>query len=113
MEDYQDFIRVRNLKQWDKNSPEALYVRMLAYKPDESYETYKVFLESRSAEVCANIIICLVHQCNYLLNQQIRKLEEDFTKSGGIREKMYKARKDAREKENRKDKKADKEDANK
>jgi four helix bundle suffix protein len=38
------------------------------------------------------------------LNQQIRKLEEDFTKSGGIREKMYKARKEAREKEaNKKD----------
>ena len=37
-------------------------------------------------------MICLIHQCNYLLDQQIRKLEDDFIKSGGIRENMMKAR---------------------
>jgi len=28
--DYQDYLRVRDLRQWDKNSKEALYVRKLA-----------------------------------------------------------------------------------
>ncbi len=92
LEDYHDFLRVRNMTLWDKNCKEARYVRKLAYKPDESYETYREFLETRPPEVCANIIICLVHQCNYLLNRQIRKLEEDFVKNGGLRERMYKAR---------------------
>ncbi|MCF7919011.1 MAG: four helix bundle suffix domain-containing protein [Candidatus Cloacimonetes bacterium] len=92
LEDYLDFLRVRNLKLWPKDSREAQYVRKQE-KTKESYETYREFLETRAAEVCANIIICLVHQCNYLLNQQIRKLERDFVKQGGIREKMYTARK--------------------
>ncbi|HOW64934.1 MAG TPA: four helix bundle suffix domain-containing protein [Candidatus Paceibacterota bacterium] len=26
----------------------------------------------------ANIVICLIHQANYLLDQQLRRLEQDF-----------------------------------
>lgn len=92
LEDYRDFLRTRNLKLWDKNSKEALAVRKLAYTPDESYETYQSYIENRSPETTANIIICLIHQCNYLLNRQIRRLEQDFLKEGGFRERMYKAR---------------------
>jgi four helix bundle suffix protein len=40
----------------------------------------------------ANIAICLVHQANYLLDRQIRQLEQDFLKEGGIRERMTRAR---------------------
>jgi len=40
----------------------------------------------------ANIAICLIHQANYLLDQQIRRLEKDFIKEGGIRENMTRAR---------------------
>ena len=92
LEDYYDFLRNHDVDPWHKESKEALYVRKLAYKADESFDTYKEFLETRPAVVCANIIICLVHQCNYLLNMQIRRLEEDFVKEGGLRERMYKAR---------------------
>jgi four helix bundle suffix protein len=75
-----------------------LYVRKLAYTKDESYEnTYEQFIETRSGIVCANIILCLIHQCNYLLDQQIRRLEEDFIKNGGLRERMYQARKSYRD----------------
>jgi four helix bundle suffix protein len=42
--------------------------------------------------VVNNIAICLIHQANYLLDQQIRRLEQDFIKEGGIREKMTRAR---------------------
>jgi four helix bundle suffix protein len=57
-----------------------------------TYETYREFCETRPAEVVANIAICLIHQTNYLLDQQIRRLERDFIKEGGIRERMTKAR---------------------
>lgn len=98
LEDYKDYIKNRKEVIWDKDSKEALYVRKLAYTKDESYEnTYEQFIETRSGVVCANIILCLIHQCNYLLDQQIRRLEEDFIKNGGLRERMYLARKNYRD----------------
>ena len=60
--------------------------------PKESFETYRSFLETRPAEVLANIAICLIHQANYLLDQQIRRLEKDFLVKGGLRENMTRAR---------------------
>ena len=99
LEDYKDFLRVNSLQLWDKNSKQAIYVRKLAYRPDESLETYKEFLETRKPETVANIIICLIHQCNYLLNQQIRSLEKEFIQNGGLRERMYHARTNHRSKE--------------
>jgi four helix bundle suffix protein len=90
--DYQDFLRVRDLRLWDKDSPEALYVRKLGRQANVTYETFREICESRSAEVVANIAICLIHQTNYLLDQQIRRLEQDFIKEGGLRERMTRAR---------------------
>jgi len=92
LEDYHDYLRSHNLHLWAKDSKEALYVRQLGRLCDESYDTYREFMNTRSHEVCANIAICLIHQCNYLLNNQIRKLEEDFVQHGGLRERMYQAR---------------------
>jgi four helix bundle suffix protein len=90
--DYEDFLRVRDLPRWDKDSREALFVRQLGKRQDESFETYREFCESREAAVVANMAICLIHQANYLLDQQIRRLEENFVKHGGVRERMTKAR---------------------
>jgi four helix bundle suffix protein len=90
--DYQDYLRVRDLMLWDKNSPEALYVRKLGKTENETYETYRTYMETRPPEVLSNIAICLIHQANYLLDQQIRRLEQDFLKKGGLRENMTRAR---------------------
>ncbi|MBI3462674.1 MAG: four helix bundle protein [Planctomycetes bacterium] len=96
--DYQDFLRVRNLPLWDKDCKEALYVRKLSNQRNVTYETYREFCETRPAEVVANIAICLIHQSNYLLDQQIRKLEQTFVKEGGLRERMTRARRQHRQK---------------
>ena len=90
--DFQDYLRVRGLKTWEKDSREALYIRRLGRTRDESYETYRAFTESRPAEVVANIAICLISQTNYLLDRQIRALEQLFVQRGGIRERMTQAR---------------------
>jgi four helix bundle suffix protein len=87
--DYRDSLRQRSFKQWDKNSREALFVRKLGARNDESYRS---FIESRPAETVANILICLIHQANYLLDRQIRKLELEFLREGGLRERMTRAR---------------------
>src|SRR5271154_143385 len=92
LEDYQDYLRTRGLRLWDKNSREALFVRKLGAQPDVSYESYRTYIETRPPEVVANIIICLIHQTNYLLDQQLRRLEQDFLNEGGLRERMTRAR---------------------
>jgi four helix bundle suffix protein len=41
-------------------------------------------VETRPPEVVANIAICLIHQADDLLDQQLRRLELDFLKDGGL-----------------------------
>jgi four helix bundle suffix protein len=97
LDDYEDFLRVRDLKLWEKNSKEAQYARRLGHKSHTTYETYRTYVETRPAETVANIAICLIHQANYLLDQQIRRLEQDFLKEGGLRERMTRARLQSRQ----------------
>ena len=92
LEDYLDFLKVRDLAVWDKNSKEATYVRTLGRDPQVSYATYREFVETRAPEVVANIALCLIHQTNYLLDQQLKRLERDFLDHGGLRERMTRAR---------------------
>ena len=90
--DYQDYLRQRGFREWAKNDREALYVRKLGARNEETYEDYRSFIETRPAEVVANILICLIHQANYLLDQQLRQLEQEFLQAGGLRERMTRAR---------------------
>ncbi len=89
LEDYRDFLRVRGLPLWQRDSREALFVRRLGAEKDE---TYRTFLETRPPEIAANILICLIHQTNYLLDQLLRQLEKAFLQEGGLRERMARAR---------------------
>jgi len=43
----------------------------------------------------ANALICLINQANYLLDQQLRTLEQDFIQGGGYREQLHAARLEA------------------
>ncbi|HLC12823.1 MAG TPA: four helix bundle suffix domain-containing protein [Chthoniobacterales bacterium] len=56
------------------------------------YRTYETYIETRPPEVIANILVCLIHQTNYLLDQLIRKLEKAFVEEGGLRERMTRVR---------------------
>ncbi len=90
--DYHDFLRVRDLPLWSKDSKQARFVRALGGRPHVTYEAFRDFCETRPADVVANIAICLIHQANYLLDRQIRTIERDFVQHGGIRERMTRAR---------------------
>lgn len=46
--------------------------------------------------ISANVIIGLIKITTYLLSQQLRKLEQEFLKNGGLRESLTKARLRAR-----------------
>ena len=65
LEDYHDFLRVRNAVKWSKDCKEALFVRKLGAREGVSYEAFREFVETRPGEVVANIAICLIHQANF------------------------------------------------
>ena len=92
LDDYRDYLRARDLVIWAKDSREALYVRKLGRKTPQTFEDYREFTETRPANVVANIAICLIHQTNYLVDQQLHRLEQDFLKEGGLRERMTRAK---------------------
>jgi four helix bundle suffix protein len=58
--------------------------------------TYKAYIEGSPPEVAANTMLCLIHQTNFLLDQQLRQLEKQFLEQGGFTEKLYHARQSAR-----------------
>ena len=92
--DYEDYLRQRKLVLWGKGHPEALKVRGLAYRSDRINETYKTYLEQ--PETAANTIICLICQATYLLDRQLKALEQQFLEEGGFTERLYQQRTEAR-----------------
>jgi four helix bundle suffix protein len=96
LEDYRGFLRTKGHAQWEKDSKEVRYVRRLGSQQGVTYESFREFIDSRPGPVVANIVISLIHQTNYLLDRQIRRLEQDFLQEGGLRERMSRARLAAR-----------------
>jgi len=101
--DYEDFLRQRGLRLWDKNSPEALAVRR-KYQSDSSElsdrsDPYGV--RTATAETAANTLICLINQASYLLGRQLEKQEQVFLSEGGFTERLYQKRQIARKDLNR------------
>ena len=102
LDDYRDYLRVRDLPIWDKDSKQAQYIRRLGAEPNQTYENYRDLVETRPAGIVANIALCIIHQTNYLLDQQLRRLEKGFVEEGGLRERMTRARLQHRDQPTRK-----------
>lgn len=92
LNDYEDFIRQRGLKQWGKDDPRTLAIRKLAYVSNRSHLSYSSYLSS--PESAANCLIILINQANYLLDRQLQSLEESFIKEGGLTEELYRKRRE-------------------
>jgi len=110
--DYEDFLFHRHLPQWAPESPEARAVRAVAAqlrrdpsdpsdRSDPSdpqaqrralFAQYAEWLDHPDPAVRANAIICLIHQANYLLDQQLTALEQAFIEEGGYSEQLATAR---------------------
>lgn len=93
--DFEDFLRQRGLKKWEKNSPEAQKVRALARASNKSYKTYMSYMTN--PEAAANTAICLINQTNFLLDRQLKLLEKEFLQNGGFTERLYRERKKFRD----------------
>ena len=105
--DYEDFLRHRHLAQWDPDSAQASEVRAVPrrFREDQSDQSdltdlsdqerwalYSRWLDNADAAIRANALICLIHQTNYLLDQQIAALEGQFVGEGGYSEQLAAAR---------------------
>lgn len=101
--DYEDYLRQHHHRQWDKDDPEAREVRAVGKQLDQTdltdrtdpaahYQAYARWLEHTDPAVVANTLLCLIHQTNYLLDQQISALERDFVQAGGYSEQLAAAR---------------------
>lgn len=90
--DFQDYLRQKGLALWDKDHPKARQVRGLCYRKNRFYLIYKPYIKDSPPEIAANTMVCLIHQTNYLLDQQLRTLEKEFLKGGGFTEKLYHTR---------------------
>ncbi len=90
--DYRDFLRQHGLPQWGKDDPRAQEIRKKAYLQNRSYNDYRSYFETGTAEWAANVAICLVCQATYLLDRLKKHLEQRFIEQGGISERMLAAR---------------------
>lgn len=99
--DYQDFLRTHKLKEWEKDHKYVTRLRELNRTPNANYETFKKGIENPNPEISANVLISLIKITSYLLSRQIKRLEEDFIKEGGLKERMTKARINFRKKDSR------------
>ena len=96
LEDYRDFMRNRGIEEWAPTHPYALRLRRLNRTPGANYETFKKGVEHSDPAICANVIAGLIKVTIYLLDRQLQRLEQDFLKQGGLRERMTRARLAAR-----------------
>jgi four helix bundle suffix protein len=96
LEDYHDFLRVRGMEEWTKEHRYTRRLRELNRQPNANYETFKRGIEHPNPAIAANVMIGLIRLTNYLLDQQLKRLEQDFLEDGGLRERMTRARLAAR-----------------
>jgi len=101
LEDYRDFMRNRGIAEWEPSHPYARRLSRLCRVPGANYQTFKKGIEHPDPAICANVIAGLIKVTCYLLDQQIRRLEQDFLKEGGLRERMTRARLAARARQGR------------
>jgi four helix bundle suffix protein len=107
--DYEDFLRQRRLEPWTPDCPESMAVRRVpaGYKKDRSdqgrWALYTRWLDHADPAVRANALICLIHQANFLLDQQIAAVEKQFVEEGGYSEQLAAARLAERDRKRKED----------
>lgn len=95
-EDYMDFMREHCIEEWTLDHPYTKRLRQLNRTPGANYDTFQKGIEHPDPAICTNVILGLIKVTCYLLDRQIQRLEKDFLREGGLRERMTRARLNAR-----------------
>lgn len=99
-EDYEDWLRVRGHRQWDRNGDEMKALWELGQRHSDP-RPFVALAESRPPETVANMAIGMINQAQYFLRKLIAAKERKFLTEGGIRERMHAERLKAREEQRR------------
>lgn len=93
-EDYEDFLRQHGLKIWPKNDLRVVKMRELRVIRDKDGNfTLPQFPHiPHNPELAANLLLTLCKKTTFLLDHQIKSLEEKFVKEGGYTEKLFRKR---------------------
>ena len=89
--DYNDYLRVRNLRIWESDSVEVGAMRKLGLQYNDSSDFLEI-AKTRSDEVVANMIIVLIHQADVLIRSYYDWQYNKFLEEGGYREKLARER---------------------
>ncbi len=97
LEDYKDYLKTRQHRQWEEDSAELQAMRELGRQHNDA-DYFMELAKTRPPEVIANMCIVLIKQADYLLFRQLQRLSKDFLQNGGFTERMYRLRSDKRKK---------------
>ena len=100
-EDFEDYLKTHNHRQWEEGSVELDTMRQLGRDHNDA-EYFMQLALTRPPETIANMTIVLLKQADYLLHRQLQRLGDDFLKDGGFSERMMRMRKDNRNNNSRK-----------
>jgi four helix bundle suffix protein len=89
--DYEDYLRVRGLEHWGPKDHRYIQTATFCRNHLDS-AIYREKIRERSDETIANIAITLIHQEDFMLRNLLNRLQDDFVKHGGIKERMFQAR---------------------
>lgn len=85
LEDYEDYLRTRQLPKWTKEH--SRYQRLVDFcKQRNDIEDYKELFSRMSDEELANMALTLIHQTDYLLDKFLKKIEQEYIATGGTKE---------------------------
>lgn len=89
--DFEDFLRQRRLKIWDKSHPKVRIFRAFraVWKSPNIPNTPNL---PNDPEEAANMILTFCQMETFLLKRQIDSLTEKFIREGGFRENLFKKR---------------------
>ncbi len=91
LNDYEDYLRVRNLPQWDARHPRYEKMRQYA-RSRQIQQDYAANIQRMNDEELANLCITLIHQATYMLHKLLATMQTRFVTEGGIKERMYQTR---------------------
>ena len=91
LDDYEDYLRVRNLEQWSALHPRYEKMRLYA-RSEQISNTYAKNIHRMNDEEIANLCITLIHQAIYMLHKLLITMQQRFVTEGGIKERMFQAR---------------------
>ena len=89
--DYEDYLRQHNLALWGKEHHRTHRLRLFLRSEDFS-GTYVSLAQRLDAESYCNLCITLINQTTYLLRKLLERQQQQFIEQGGIKELMFKAR---------------------